>query len=227
MRAGPTQVVMVGERSGLTYANIRPEWAAELAALELASYPTANPEDLYDKKSVRQLAKDFSAGCFAGFDGDRLVAMGLGIRTDFDLDDPQHTISDIVPDSHGSSGHVPDGDWYYGTGISTRSEYRRRGIGGELYQLRKDVCLTLNLRGIIAGGVIPGYADHKHNMTADAYIREVSAGRLYDRTLSFQINNGFEARCALRGYIEDPAVDDWAALIVWHNPHYNSAKSVK
>ena len=57
-------------------------------------------------------------------------------------------------------------------------------------------------------------------MTADEYIAEVRAGRLYDRTLSFQLENGFEAPCALANYIADPAVDSWAALIVWHNPDY-------
>lgn len=214
-------VVMVGERSGLSYARIRPEWAADLAALELASYPTADPADLYDEPSLHLLAIDFPDGCFAAFDGDRLAAMGLGLRTDFDLENPQHPISAIVPDDHESSGHCPDGEWYYGTGISTRPEYRRRGIGSELYDLRKAVCREMNLRGIVAGGVIPGYADHKHAMTADEYIAEVSAGRLYDPTLSFQLENGFEAVCALAGYISDPAVDSWAALIVWPNPDYS------
>ncbi len=218
-------VAMVGERSGLAYANIRPEWAADLAALELASYPTADPADLYDEASLLLLAQDFPEGCFAAFDGDLLVAMGLGVQTLFDLEAPQHTIGDIVPHDNSSSGHVPGGDWYYGTGISTRPEYRRRGIGSELYVLRKQVCRDLNLRGIVAGGVIPGYADHKDRMSADAYISEVRAGRLYDPTLSFQLKNGFEAPCALAGYIEDPAVDNFAALIVWHNPDHRAAAS--
>ena len=85
------------------------------------------------------------------------------------------------------------------------------------------MCRDLNLRGIVAGGVIPGYADHKHDMSADDYIAEVRAGRLYDPTLSFQLRNGFEAPCALANYIEDPAVDDYAALIVWHNPDHRAA----
>lgn len=213
-------VVMVGERSGLSYAHIRPDWAGDLAALELASYPTADPVDLYDEASILLLADDFAEGCFAAFDGDDLVAMGLGIRTPFDLDHPQHEISEIVPDDRSTSGHVPEGEWYYGTGISTRPEYRRRGIGSELYDLRKTVCRELNLRGIVAGGVIPGYADHKHEMSADDYVAAVRDGRLYDRTLSFQLDNGFEAPCALADYIKDPAVDNWAALIVWHNVDY-------
>jgi len=214
------EVLMVGERSGLRYAHIRPEWASELAALELASYPTADPVDLYDEPGLRVLAMDFAEGCFAAFDNDQLAAMGLGIRVSFDLDNPQHQISEIVPNDHASSGHVADGDWYYGTGISTHPTYRRRGIGSELYGLRKQVCQRFNLKGIVAGGVIPGYADHKHSMSADEYVAEVRAGRLYDRTLSFQLENGFEAPCALADYIADPAVDNWAALIVWHNPDF-------
>ncbi len=211
-------IVRVGETSGLRYACIVGEWADELAALEIASHPSADPDDLYDAASFAQLATDFSAGCFAGFDGDELVAMGVGIRCEFDLDDPLHTIADIVPEDHSGSGHVPNGRWYYGTSIATSAAYRRRGIGTELYELRKQVCLDLGLDGIVAGGVIPGYADHKHAMTADEYIAEVRAGRLYDRTLSFQLRNGFEAVCGLPNYITDPATDSWATLIVWRNP---------
>ena len=210
--------VSVGERSGLRYARIVPEWATELEALELASHPTADPHDLYDADAFEQLARDFSEGCFAGFDGDELVAMGVGIRCNFDLANPIHTIADIVPDDHSGSGHVHEGRWYYGTSIATRLEYRRQGIGAELYELRKRVCVDLGLAGIVAGGVIPGYADHKATMTADEYIAEVRAGRLYDRTLSFQIENGFSAVCGLPNYITDPATESWAALIVWHNP---------
>jgi len=57
-------------------------------------------------------------------------------------------------------------------------------------------------------------------MSADEYIIEVKAGRLYDPTLTFQLENGFDAPCALADYIKDPAVDSWASLIVWHNPDY-------
>ena len=217
------EVVAVGGRSGLRYAVIMPEWAGELESLELASHPTADPRDLYDAAEFEQLAHDFPEGCFAGFDGDELVAMGVGIRCDFDMAHPIHTIADYVPEDHSGSGHVPDGRWYYGTSIATRLSHRRRGIGAELYELRKQVCVDLGLVGIVAGGVIPGYADHKADMTADEYIAQVREGRLYDRTLSFQIENGFEAVCGLPNYITDPATDSWAALIVWRNPDLEAA----
>lgn len=226
-RPRPTDdVVMVGERSGVRYFHIRPEWAAEVAALDQLSHPSANPDHIYDEASMTALVRDFPEGCFAGFADDRVVALGVGLRLDFDFEHPQHTVLDIVPDDHDQSGHDPTGLWYYGTGIATHPDYRRRGIGAELYELRKQVCRDLNLAGIVAGGVIPGYADHKHAMSADEYVAEVVAGRIYDATLTFQLEHGFEAPCALEGYIEDPETDNWACLIVWHNPdHDPSARS--
>lgn len=118
------------------------------------------------------------------------------------------------------SGDNPEGIWYYGTDIVVRPDYRRRGIGKELYEMRKQMCKDLNLAGIVAGGVIPGFADHKEDMTADEYIAKVTEGELYDPTLTFQLENGFDAPCALANYISDPAVDNFASLIVWHNPDF-------
>ncbi len=210
-------VVAIGPRSGLRYTHIVARWAIRLEEIELASYPTADPADLYDRNSLRLLAADFPNGCFAGFDGDEMVAMGLGLRTPFDVANPQHTIDDIVPPDGAASGHDPNGPWYYGTGISVTPEYRRRGIGAELYGLRKQVCRRLGLKGIVAGGVMPGFVDHKHAMSADDYINKVASRELYDRTLTFQLDNGFVLGPALSGYITDPAVDDFASFIVWHN----------
>lgn len=216
-------VVAVGPRSGLQYVMPTVEMAVELEALELAAFPTADPDDLYDRHELATLAVEFPDGGVVGFDGDGRdapVAVGLGVRTHFDFENPQHTVKSILDGAPNDSGDDPTGPWYYGTDIVVRPEYRRRGIGKELYDLRKGICQRLNLAGIVAGGVLPGYAEHKDAMTADEYIIEVKAGRLYDPTLTFQLENGFEAPCALANYITDPAVDNWASLIVWHNPAY-------
>jgi GNAT superfamily N-acetyltransferase len=218
-------VVAIGPRSGLRYVHLDARWADEIEEIELACFPTADPADLYDAAEVRHLAADFPEGCFVGLDGDEPVANGFGVRTDFDLDHPQHNVDEFSERNGTESGHDPLGEWYYGTDIAVRPDHRRMGIGGELYVLRKDVCRRFNLRGIIAGGVIPGFADHKDHMSADEYIVAVRAGELYDRTLSFQLENGFEARCALANYMRDPAVDNYAALIVWHNPDHLPSES--
>jgi len=199
-----------------------------LEALELQAFPTADPADLYDEAELIYLADDFPEGSVIGFDGPGRtdpVAVGLGVRTHFDFDNPQHVLKELLEDAPTKSGDDPDGPWYYGTDIVVRPDYRRRGIGRELYDLRKQMCVDLNLAGIVAGGVIPGYAEHKHALSADEYITKVVAGELYDRTLTFQLENGFEARCALADYMRDPEVDNYASLIVWTNPQYAAARS--
>ncbi len=218
-----TDVVSIGPRSGLQYVRMTPAMCPALAVLELETFPSVNPADLYDEGELLKLAADFPEGSVVGFDGDDRnypVALGLGVRTHFDFDHPQHSLKEMLADSPTESGDDPDAPWYYGTDIVVRPNYRRRGIGRELYDMRKQMCVDLNLAGIVAGGVIPGYADHKDELTADEYVAKVVAGELYDPTLTFQVKSGFEAPCALSNYLRDPEVNNHAALIVWHNVRY-------
>ena len=207
------------DENELLYVPIEAKWAKQLEAIELMCFPTVDPEDLYDEPSLRDLANDFPGGSFVVLDGETPVAMGCGIRVQFDIDNYQHKASDLMPHD-GGSGDDPDGEWYYGTSISVNPAFRRRGIGAALYDLRKEVCRTFNLRGIIAGGMLPGYPEHKAEMSAATYVKKVTAGELYDPTLSFQLESGFEAPGVLANYVDDEAVDGWASFIVWHNPDY-------
>ncbi len=206
--------------SAITYRQLRPEWAPQLAAIELAAFPNVEPADLYDEAALRDVAERFPEGGFVAFDGDRPVGMGVGILVDFDFDHIDHTAEGIY------DAHDPGGEWYYGTTIAVLPEYRGRGIGGELYRRRKDVVRQLNKRGIVAGGVLPGYAEHRDRLSAEEYLRKVAAGELYDPTLTFQIENGFEPRAVLRDYLQDETVDNNACLIVWDNPDYRPESAV-
>lgn len=200
--------------SDLVYRQIEPGWARQLEAIELGAFPEVDPHDLYDEQSLRELAEAFPEGGFVAFDGDRPVGLGVGILLNFDFDHIEHSAVEI----YGS--HDPEGEWYYGTTIAVLPEYRGRGIGGQLYLRRKDVVRSLNKRGIVAGGVLPGYAAHRDAMTAEDYLAKVTAGELYDPTLTFQIENGFEARAVLKNYVQDESVGNNACLIVWDNPDY-------
>jgi GNAT superfamily N-acetyltransferase len=201
----------------LRYVNLTEAFAPQCAQLELQSFPEAEPADLISEEDYRAYARTFPEGCFLCLDGDRVVGMGGGIFLDFDFDHPQHTIVEITGE-HQCGNHDPGGDWYYGTDLVVSPEYRRRGIGQRLYALRKDVVRRYDKRGIIAGGHIVGYADHKHHMSAAEYVDKVAKRELYDATLTFQLDNGFEVRGVLADYVEEPAIDNWAALIVWQNP---------
>lgn len=206
-------------RLDLQYVNLSDRWVDQCAFLELAAFPHADPEDLLSADDLAAYVRTFPEGFFVCLDGDRVVGQAGGIFVDFDFDHPQHTIAGVTGEHH-CGNHNPDGAWYYGTDIVVDPEYRRRGIGKRLYELRKELVRQHNRRGIIAGGYIHGFAEHKGNMSAAGYVEKVATGELYDRTLSFQLENGFEVKGVLANYIDDSDVDGWAALIVWRNLDY-------
>ena len=205
--------------SELRYTNLTADLAEKCRELELTCFPHADPNELISAEDFRAYARVFPEGFFVCLDAERVVGQGGGIFLDFDFGNPQHTIVGITGE-HQCGNHRPDGAWYYGTDIAVHPDYRKRGIGRRLYGLRKDLVRRCNKRGIIAGGAIPGFEEHKHRMSAAEYVAKVAAGELYDATLSFQLQNGFEARGVLENYLRDDATDGWAVLIVWTNPEH-------
>jgi GNAT superfamily N-acetyltransferase len=205
--------------SDLRYVNLTEELAPQCGSLELLCFPHADPADLISVEDFRAYARVFPEGFFVCLDGDRVVGQGGGIFLNFDFARPQHSIVGITGE-HQCGNHDPAGEWYYGTDIVVHPDYRRRGIGARLYALRKDLVRRCRKRGIIAGGHIPGFAEHKRRMSASEYVAKVAAGELYDPTLTFQLQNGFEVRGVLENYLRDEATDGWAVLIVWKNPDY-------
>ena len=208
---------MVATAEDITYEQIRAEWSVELAAIERAAFPTAGIEDLLVPEEIEVYCDTFPEGGFVALHEGRPVGMGVGIFIDFDFDDAHHSLDDLIGENS-CGNHSADGDWYYGITIAVDPGYRRLGIGHQLYIRRKDLVRRFAKAGIVAGGVIPGYKDHIHEMSADDYVDKVVAGELYDPTLSFQLDKGSEAGGAIPDYRDVPAVGDNAVLIVWRNP---------
>ena len=208
----------MGDVSALSIeiVNLEASMADDLEEIEHLSFPMANRDDLLSADDIRAYAQTFPDGYFVARMGERLLGQGAGIYLHFDFDHPQHTLVGITGE-HQCGNHDPDGDWYYGTDISVHPDFRGRGIGKMLYDARKDLVRRSGKKGIIAGGSLPGYFDHKGSMSASEYVDKVVAGELMDPTLSFQLGNGFEVHGMLEGYLEDEADDGWAALIVWEN----------
>lgn len=190
--------------------------AADLERIEHLAFPMANRDELFSVAIIEAYARVFPEGYFVALLDGVPVGQGAGIFLDFDFDDPQHTLDGITGENQ-CGNHDPDGEWYYGTDISVHPAYRGLGVGRLLYEARKDLVVREGKRGIIAGASLPGYFEHKHEMTASEYVDRVVAGELTDPTLTFQLANGFEVRGMLENYLDDPADDGWAALIVWES----------
>ncbi len=198
----------------ITITTLAPEHFVQLAQLQRDCYPTLGEQELMNVEHFAAQYDVFPEGQIVALDGDRVIGQGSGFFTDFDFDHPDHTFEEICAGFY-FTNHDPDGDYYYGADISVHPDYRGQGIGKLIYAARKDVVRRYGKKGIVAGGLLPGYAEHKHEMTVQAYVEKVLAGELFDPTLSFQLKMGFELRGLIQDYIEDSASDNWSTLIVW------------
>jgi len=198
---------------------IKPEYADALEQLQIDCFPTLAPHERLRREHFLKHYELFPEGNFVALRGDRVVGLGSGFLTDFDFGDPDHTFQEIIAGGF-YTHHDPAGAWYYGGDISVHPKFRRRGIGSKLYAARKDVVRQLNRRGIVGGGLLPGFAAYKQSISPQEYVARVVKEELYDSTLSFQLRQGFQVRGLLQNYIEDSASDNWSVLIVWENPDF-------
>lgn len=203
------------------------EHARALERLQVVCFPYLSDAERMKEEHFLAHQRVFPEGEFVAVtdrspDGDPLgadvvIGLGSGFLTRFDLEHPDHSFLDVIAGGT-YANHDPEGDWYYGADMSVHPDYRGKGIGTALYRARQDLCRRLGLKGIVAGGALPGYAAHSRSMSVREYVAKVAAGELRDPTLSFQIANGFEALGVIEGYMTDPATNDEASLIVWFNP---------
>ncbi len=204
----------------LTIMNLSVEHVDALAALQPLAFPTLHPSELLRQEHFLNHLKLFPEGQFVALVDDVPVASTSTMRINFDFEHPQHSFVDII--DHGwLGGHNPYGEWLYGADMNVHPDYRRLGIGRKLYEARSALVDRLNLRGQIAGGMLPGFAKMADRMNIQAYCQKVVRGELIDPTLTAQLKNGFRFAGVLYDYFTN-AIGAYkpAALIVKDNPRY-------
>ena len=199
--------------------NIQPHHAPALAELQHICFPTLGEHERMREEHFLKHCDVFPEGEFVALSDGKVVGLGSGFFVPFDFVNPGHTFSDLIAGGY-YTNHDPAGEYYYGADISVHPDFRRKGIGRRLYQARKNLVIETNRKGIVAGGVMPGYPDYRNEMSIHDYVDEVVAGDVFDPTLTMQLLNGFEVRGLLENYIEDSNSDNWATLLFWPNPRY-------
>jgi GNAT superfamily N-acetyltransferase len=207
----------------LSVTNTRPEHVPALAALQRIVFPMLSEDEIFTEAKYLRHIELFPEGQFVALlhrEGQQIpVASSTTYRTDFDFADHQHTYEEAISGGW-LSKHDPNGAWLYGVDMSVHPEYRGLRIGRLLYEARRALVRRLNLRGEIAGALIPGYIHHDRELTVAQYVLRVKQGKLHDPTLSMQLRNGFRIKGILYDHISDPRSGNCATLIVRENPLY-------
>lgn len=179
---------------------------------------------LSEKKFRAQLTI-FPEGQICIEDHGKVVAAAFAVIVDYDKFGDQHTYDEITGDAYLTT-HDPKGDVLYGVDVFVSPDYRSMRLGRRLYEARKELCQNLNLKSIIAGGRIPNYKNHAHELSPQAYIERVKKKEIYDPILTFQLSNDFEVKRVLKNYLpEDNESKGYATLLEWTNLYYDPEKT--
>jgi predicted amidohydrolase/GNAT superfamily N-acetyltransferase len=180
----------------------------------------------WQEKDIRKLLDIFPDGQLCITVNGKVVASALALIINYKEFGDSHTYNQIHG-NHTFNTHDPAGDVLYGIDVFVHPEYRGMRLGRRLYEGRKELCESLNLRAIMAGGRIPKYKDYADQMTPREYIEKVQGKELYDPTLTFQLSNGFHVRKVLNNYLEgDKESREFATLLEWINIYYQSDPKV-
>ena len=195
--------------------------APMLEALQMLCYPTLDPAHLLRREHIESHLHIFPEGQHVALIGDVIVGMSATLRHAIDFAHAQHSFDEMIAGGYFTC-HNPHGEWLYGADMSTHPDYRKRGIASALYDARKALIRRLNLRGMVGGGMVPGYRFYKDQMTLVEYAAKVSAGEITDPTLTPQLRNGYTVRGVIHDYLHDAELGNDATLIVWDNPEYHA-----
>ena len=177
-----------------------------------------------EKKFRAQLAA-FPEGQICIEDHGKVVAAAFSLVVDYDKFGDHHTYDEITGDAYLTT-HDPMGDVLYGVDVFVGPDYRGMRLGRRLYEARKELCQSLNLKSIVAGGRIPNYQDYANEISPQKYIELVKKKEIFDPILTFQLSNDFEVKRVLKGYLpEDSESKGYATLLEWTNLYYDKQKS--
>jgi predicted amidohydrolase/ribosomal protein S18 acetylase RimI-like enzyme len=185
--------------------------------LQLACFSHMKP---WRREHVESHLRLFPEGQIVVEVDDEVVASCSSLIIDFDEYDEGHTWNEIAGEGF-ISNHDPDGDTLYGIEIMVHPEWQGRKLARRLYDARKDLCRRRNLKRIMVGGRLPGYAEVAGEMSVREYVEQVQSRDLYDPVLTPQMASGFTLKRVIRSYLEaDTESAGYATLLEWVNLEY-------
>lgn len=193
----------------------------DLHQIMLVTYKNID-DDPWKRRQVAKLLKIFPEGQIAVEVNGSVVGCALSLIVDYSKYGDTHTYDEITG-KESFDTHEPDGDTLYGIEVFVHPDYRGMRLARRMYDVRKDLCEKFNLRGIVAGGRIPGYKDYAETLSPRQYIHRVRQKEVYDPILTFQLSNGFHVKKVLKRYLSgDTESLEYATLLEWSNIYYDA-----
>lgn len=180
----------------------------------------AGGDKFWSYSQIEKLIRIFPEGQIVAVADGRIVGCALSVIVDYDKVKNDHTYASVTGQDTFDT-HNPNGDVLYGIEVFVHPEYRGLRLARRMYDYRKDLCETLNLKAIMFGGRIPHYHKYARDMRPKEYIQKVSKKEIYDPVLTFQLSNDFHVCRVMTNYLpDDEESRQYACLLQWDNIYY-------
>ena len=174
----------------------------------------------WTREQIQKLIKIFPEGQIVTVVDDKIVGCALSIIVDYDKVKNDHTYAQVTGKETFNT-HNPKGNILYGIEVFIHPGYRGLRLARRMYEYRKELCETLNLKAIMFGGRIPNYHKYADKMRPKKYIERVRQREIYDPVLTFQLSNDFHVRKVMTNYLpNDEESKHYACLLQWDNIYY-------
>ena len=178
----------------------------------------------YDQ--IKKLTEIFPEGQVVTVVDGKIVGCALSIIVDYNLVKGDHTYAQVTGNETFNT-HNPHGNILYGIEVFIHPDYRGLRLARRMYEYRKDLCETLNLKAIMFGGRIPNYYKYADRLRPREYINKVRQREIYDPVLTFQLSNDFHVRKVMTNYLpNDEESKHYATLLQWDNIYYQPKPEV-
>jgi predicted amidohydrolase/ribosomal protein S18 acetylase RimI-like enzyme len=181
---------------------------------------TDGSDVFWSHKQIKKLIEIFPEGQIVTEADKKIVGCALSIIVDYDKVKNDHSY-DLITGHETFDTHNPKGNILYGIEVFIHPEYRGLRLARRMYEYRKELCESLNLKSIMFGGRIPNYHLHADEMRPKEYIEKVRKKEIYDPVLTFQLSNDFHVRKVMTNYLpNDEESKHYACLLQWDNIYY-------
>lgn len=179
----------------------------------------------YSEGAVTGQINNFPQGQFVMLVDEKIVGYCATFRISEAVGLKAHTWAEITGNGY-ASRHDPNGEWLYGMEVCVDPEYRGYRLGQRLYNERKKLAQSLNLKGIVFAGRLPTLAKrYKKYGSVEDYVEAIKAKKARDPVLSFQLHNGFEVIGIIPEYLNvDHQSMGYGIHLIWRNPKVPSTQ---